>query len=280
MNAHGPVEYRTRSSDGVEIAYSARGSGTTSLVFVHGGLADRSFWAPQISALSDRFRVVALDLAGHGASGRERRDWTIAAFGEDVRAVVETLDLKRTVLIGNSMGGPVALEAARLLPGRTIGVVGVDTLHDASARLDPDEFRARAAAFRTDFPAACRALVDALFHPGTQQELHAWAERRMCAMPPEIVAPMMERFGGYDQESAFRGAGVPIRVINGDLWPTAVEKNRKVVRDFDAVIMAGAGHYPMLERPAEFNDHLVRIVRSLETAAARGGAEGRSSRSE
>jgi sigma-B regulation protein RsbQ len=233
---------RVRSADGVEIVYSARGAGETALVFIHGGLADREFWAPQLSALADAFRVVALDLGGHGSSGRNRKARTIAAFGEDARAVVEALALKRVVLIGNSLGGPVALEAAGLLRGRVLGVIAVDTLHDATAALDPAESRKRAAAFRIDFSRTCRAMVSSLFHKGMQQELHAWAERRMCAMPPAVVADMMDRFSGYDLAAAVRAAGVPIRAINGDLWPTDIERTRSLAPDFNAVILKGAGH--------------------------------------
>lgn len=258
------VEARVPSSDGVEIAFTVRGAGDPALVFIHGGLADRSFWAPQLSSLSKQFRVVALDLAGHGASGRGRTTWTIPGWAEDVRAVVERLGLHRAVLIGNSMGGPVALEAAALLKGRVIGVVGVDTLHDATARQDPEEFHRRAAGLRTDFAGACHALVNSLFHPGTQKKLHAWAEKRMCSMQPEIVAGMMDGFAGYDLAAAFRKAGVPIRAINGDLFPTRTDVNRTVTPDFDAVVMKGCGHYPQLERSDEFNRLLVQIVRGLE----------------
>jgi len=260
---------RVRSADGVEIAHSARGEGETALVFVHGGLADRAFWAPQMQQLADRYRVVALDLAGHGASGRERAAWTIPAFSQDVRAVVEALDLRRAVLVGNSLGGPVALEAAALLPGRVIGVVAVDTLHDATITFSPGEAKARAAAFRQDFPAACHAMVVSLFHAETQPELRDWAERRMCGMPRQVVAGMMEGFAGYDVGAACRRAGVPIRAINGDLWPTNVERGRTVAPGFAAAVMAGTGHFPMLERPAEFNRHLVEFAEGFAAAAPR-----------
>ena len=58
------VTGRTRSADGVEIAYTDQGTGPVAIVFIHGGLADRSFWAEQFAALADRYRLVALDLAG------------------------------------------------------------------------------------------------------------------------------------------------------------------------------------------------------------------------
>jgi len=65
---------RTTSADGVDIAYTETGSGPISLLFIHGGLASRAFWAPQLAALGGTFRMAALDLAGHGDSGRNNRD--------------------------------------------------------------------------------------------------------------------------------------------------------------------------------------------------------------
>lgn len=263
------TEGRVRSTDGVEIAYTDQGTGPVAIVFIHGGLADRSFWAPQFSALAGGYRLVALDLAGHGASGRNRKAWAVAAWAADVRAVADALKLRRVVLVGNSLGGAVALEAAALLKGRAIGVIGVDTLHDATQVIPPADAHARAEAFRKDFAGACHGMVEALFHPGTQAELRAWAEKRMCASPPEVAVGMMEGFGGYEVAKAFRNAGVPIRAINGDLWPTRVDVNRTVTPDFQAVVMKGAGHYPMLERPAEFNRLLLEIVHGLERTGGR-----------
>ena len=266
------VTGRVRSADGVEIAYADQGRAAPAIVFIHGGLADRSFWAPQFAALAGEYRLVAPDLAGHGASGSNRTAWTIGAWAADVRAVADALDLRRIVLVGNSLGGAVALEAAALLPGRAIGVIGVDTLHDGTQRI-PDEFiRARGKAFRDDFAGTCHAMVEALFHPGTYPELRAWAEQRMCAGSAEVAAGMWDGLVGYDLAASFRKAGVPIRAINGDLWPTRVEANRVVAQDFDAVVMKGAGHYAMLERPAEFNRLLVTCVATFVRGAPKVAA--------
>lgn len=256
-------EGRTRSADGVEIAYSCAGTGATALLFIHGGLANRSFWEPQFAALGDRFRLAALDLAGHGESGRDRQRWTIPAFGEDARAVADALDLQNIALVGNSLGGAVALDAARLLAGRAIGVIGVDTLHEANQVFTAQEANARGAEFRNNFEATCAAMIRGLFHAGQHPELQDWALKITLGMDREVVARIMEGFAGYDLAAAFRRAGVPIRAINGDLYPTSIESNRAVVPDFDAVIMPGAGHYPMLERPDEFNRLLIATVDSL-----------------
>ena len=259
---------RTTSADGVDIAYTETGSGPISLLFIHGGLASRAFWAPQLAALAGTFRMAALDLAGHGDSGRNRDHWSIAAFAGDVCAAAEALDLRNVVLIGNSLGGPVALEAAPRLAGRSVGVVGIDTLHAAGQVFPPEEARARAAAFRDDFPGACAEMCRALFHPGEHLELQAWALRTMLTMDREVVARIMESLSGYDLGAAFRNAGVPIRAINGDLWPTEIEANRTLSPGFEAVIMRGAGHYPMLERPHEFNEILAGVANRLAVDGA------------
>ena len=259
---------RTQSPDGVDIAYTQTGSGAVSLLFIHGGLANRAFWEPQVAALGGEFRLIAVDLAGHGESGRNRERWTIPASAGDACAVAEALDLRSIVLVGNSLGGPVALEAAARLRGRAIGVVGVDTLQEVGAAFPPEEARSRASAYRADFRKTCTEMCQALFHPGAHPDLQAWALSIMLAMDQEVVARIMEGLSGYDLGAAVRAAGVPISAINGDLWPTDIAGNRTLSPAFDAVILENTGHYPMLEHPAEFNRILAAVVHGL--AAAHG----------
>jgi alpha/beta hydrolase family protein len=117
------------SIDGVTIKYEVAGQGEPALVFVHCWSCNRRFWDDQVAYFAPRYRVVRLDLAGHGGSGRGRGDYTIETFGADAAAVIEQLALKRVILIGHSMGGPVAVEVEKRLGDRVIGVVGVDTFY-------------------------------------------------------------------------------------------------------------------------------------------------------
>src|SRR5512141_88263 len=107
---------RVVSFDGVPIAFSSAGHGDTTLVLVHGWACDRTFWAAQIQPLSTSYRVVAIDLAGYGQSGVNRREWSMRAFGQDIAAVMDSLRLRNVVLVGHSAGGYAVLEAARLRP--------------------------------------------------------------------------------------------------------------------------------------------------------------------
>lgn len=249
--------------DGVKVVYSAAGKGEPALVFIHGGLANRGFWDGQLKAFADRYRVIALDLPGHGDSGINRKKWGMPEFGADVAAVCTAEKLNKIILIGNSLGGPVAIEAALLLPGKAIGVIGVDTFQSLDYSYTPEQARQRAEAFRKDYRGSVKEMVKALFHKDANPELIADAERRMAKTSPEAAYQMFLSMGGYNPADSARKLTVPLRAINGDLYPTDFKAVRKIKPDFDAMIMPHTGHYPMLEFPEEFNRNLVEIVARL-----------------
>lgn len=255
------------SADGVRIAYSTAGHGKTALVFIHGGLADRTFWSNQIETFSDRFQVIALDLAGHGESGRNRAAWSIQAFGRDVHAVAEAENVSQAVMIGNSLGGPAGMEAALLMPERTRAVIGVDTFHLLDHRLDPAEVKERARQFQADYAGMVRQMVAALFHPDADPALMSDIEKRMIgASDADTAGAMFATFSEYDTAASVARLKAPIRCINGDIFPVNFERNRALHADFDAVILPHTGHYPMLECPEEFNRRLSEVLANLRLA--------------
>jgi len=125
------------SGDSSVIDYGVGGQGDVTIVLIHCWTCNHAFWNSQIEYFSNKYRVVWLDLAGHGASTSIRQQYTMEAFGEDVAAVVNRVGADRVVLVGHSMGGPVAMEAARLLGDKVIGIVGVDTFYNRSTTQNP-----------------------------------------------------------------------------------------------------------------------------------------------
>lgn len=253
------------SADGVRIAYTALGEGRPELVFIHGGLANRTAWSNQMDAFANRCRVIALDLTGHGESGCNRTEWGIQAFGGDVRAVLECEGVSRGVLVGNSLGGPVAVEAALLAPGRVIGIVAVDTLHDLSQRVSTSEANGRAEEFRVDFAGSVKKLVGALFHSDADPALMKAVEQELGRTSAETAYKMFLSFAGYDMGASVCRLEVPVHCINGDLFPMKIEANRQVYADFHGLVLPHTGHYPMLECPEEFNRRLAEILDQLGT---------------
>lgn len=249
--------------DGVPIAYTVAGKGSPVLVFVHGWMCDQSFWSAQVEAFSKTNTVITIDLPGHGLSGIERDSWTVLAFGADVQAVVDHLDLTKVVMIGHSMGGPVALEAARLMPDRVIGVFAVDSLQDADTDYDPEQAQRLITAFENDFVGTCRRFASAMFPDGTDPALVERVTDAMCDGSPEIGTALTRDFLDYEMGPALAAVDVPVRCLNSGMWPTNVEANRKYQPDFDGVVVEGVGHFLMMEEPEVFNRQLSRIIADL-----------------
>ena len=252
------------SADGVAISYDLQGRGGPALVFVHGWCCDKTYWRRQLSHFAERHKVVAIDLGGHGDSGLGRADWTIEAFGRDVAAVVEALDLRPVILIGHSMGGPVNIAAAHHLRGRVIGLIGVDTYHDIDAEYNAYDTNGFVAALKAGFAEVTGNSVRGMFVAGSDPELVEQVVADISSAPPAVGAGAMRGLMSFDRIKALKGLDVPIRCINSDRRSTDVPAVRKHAASFELKIMKGVGHFPMLEAPEEFNKLLAETVEELD----------------
>lgn len=268
------IEGTAVAPDGVPIHYRAEGRGEPALVFVHCWSCDGGYWRHQMEHFAPHHRVVALDLAGHGGSGMGREAWNVYAYATDVRAVVDELDLERILLVGHSMGGPVAVEAARLMPDRVVGIVGVDTLGNVSmGGEDPDEATLRAQAeqmlapMREDFAAFTRQFVgENMFHPDTDPAVKEEIVADMAAAPPEVAIPSLESLLLHDLGAREETLGMPVRTLNARREEAVqVEAMRRIAPDFEAAYMDGVGHFPHLEKPEEFNRRLEAVIEEITT---------------
>ena len=175
------------SKDGTPISYEIYGVGEPSLVFVHGWSCDARYWRAQLPHFSKNHRVVVLDLAGHGHSGSTRSQYTMKSFGEDVQAVTEATDSRRIILIGHSMGGSVIAEAARLMPNRVIGLIGIDTLENIEYPMTREELDQMIAPLAKDFRTGSRQFVKPMILPSTDPQLREWILSDMSAAAPAVA---------------------------------------------------------------------------------------------
>ena len=252
------------ASDGVPIHYSVQGKGDPALVFIHCWACNRHFWDNQVAEFSKTYRVVTIDLPGHGESGQGRKNYSVESYGDDVKAVVTKLNLKRVVLVGSSMGGPIALEATKRMPDRVVAIVPVDTLQNVEDKLPPDQLDAVFKQMQADFKSATTSLLNQFFFsPTTPIAVRERIINETIAQKPEVVLPILKAVFSYDAAPGLREVKVPIRAINADRVPTNLEVNRKYAPQFDVVIIKGTGHYPMLEDPERFNQMLAEILRNL-----------------
>ncbi len=257
----------TISRDGTPISYESYGAGAPALVLVHGWSCDARYWREQIDAFAHRHQVITVDLAGHGHSGLGREIYSMRAFGEDVQAVMDAEAVDTAILIGHSMGGSVIVEAARLLPGRVIGLIGVDTLENIEYPLTNEELAGMVTPLEQDFTVGVRQFVSSMLSSPTDDALRAWILADMAAAPPAValsaMREMMNQYVTGEAARLFAEVQIPVVSINGDLWPIDYEANRRHMQSFEAIVIKDADHFLMMNRPEAFNQALATAVGRL-----------------
>ena len=265
-NCMNKLENFVVSTDGVNIRFYDQGKGEPSLVFVHGFASDHWDWEFQATYFSMKQRVVVIELAGFGASGNNRENWTMGMFGEDVASVIEYLDLDKVVLVGQSMGGAVILEAAKRVPEKLVGLVPVDMFQNVERKYptenlnqrikdlmervrNPDRERLRAAFKREIDP----VIIDRIIHCHESSPKIGW----------EASIRDLGRWLNQDLIPTLQAVRLPITCINSDNQATNIDIGRKYTPLFDAVVIQNTGHAVMLDAPDEFNSALEKIIKKF-----------------
>lgn len=251
--ATGPIVDSVASADGVIIQYEVAGEGEPTLVFVHGWSCDRSYWKEQIEEFAKTYRVVAVDMGGHGESGLGRENWTMEAFGTDIVSVVNKLNLNKIVMIGHSLGGGVVLQAAKQLPDRVVGLIGVDTYKKFGTGYPPEKITKIVSAFKADFAASMNGFIRPMFLEDADSTLVNQIVSDMSLAPVEVATSSMESYFSTDTQELLKKVRVPIRAINSDMSPTDIENNRKYASSFEMKSVTGIGHFIPQEDPTTFN---------------------------
>ncbi len=259
------------SADGVHIEYHTYGHGDPAVLLVHGWANNAHYWSGQIEPLKAHYTVVTLDLAGHGASGANRSDWSIASYAHDVACVARQLPNAHLVLVGHSMGAAVSLRALPLIGPRVIGVIAIEALRSVGAApLTPAEIEQRIAPFNADFVGATRQLVaGSLFTREANPQLVQKVAYDMSLAPAGAAVASLRSLLSMDIEGLLPAVHVPVYVINSDLLPTDAGRIRRSLPDFTLDVLDHSGHFLMLESPARFNPLLLRDLGALAQRAAR-----------
>ena len=249
------------STDGQRIHLAVTGTGAPALVFVHGWLGNGSWFDVQRDHLAGRFTIVQVDLPGHGRSDRTRTTWSASQYADDI--VAACAGLPDVILIGHSMSGAYVCEAAPRIP-QTRAVILVDTLKNLDQTIPPEQIAQMLALYRKDFRAAVdNVLPQYLYSKDTPPEVRAKIQAEFLAADPALAVAIIEPLYRMDLRETARRVHVPVRALDSDFSPTNTEGNRGYFRDYAVETIARAGHYPMLERPADFNAALDRVLAQL-----------------
>ncbi|KPV98955.1 AB hydrolase superfamily protein YdjP [Pseudoalteromonas sp. P1-13-1a] len=256
------------SSDAEKVAYSVNGNGKTTLMFIHGWSLDSRLWHNQIRYFSDEYQVITIDLAGHGNSSFNRNEYTMLAFANDIKAVIEKEGIDSAVLIGHSMAGGIIAEAAKLMPNKVKGIIGVDTSQNVALKLSQVDLDLMTKPFEDDFQNGINAFVKDSLPPNTEPELLYWVREDMASAPKGIAINQfrnyLSQYVSGESYRIYKNIKVPVVLVNARLWPTNSAENKKHIKNYSIFFIEDSGHFPMLEKPDEFNKVLLQAVKSIK----------------
>ena len=215
------------------------------LVLIHGAGGSRLHWPGELRRLPGA-TVYTLDLPGHGRSGGGGCD-TIAGYAEAVAAFLHTLEIEQAVVVGHSMGGAVAQMLALDFADRVAGLVLVAT--GARLRVAP----AILEGIHRDFEGAAELITRFAWSPETEPALIELGRKTLLETNPDVL---WGDFAACDRFDVMERAGkVPTLVITGSADQLTPVKYAHFlagrISEARCVIIKGAGHMVMLERPGE-----------------------------
>ncbi|TYB47881.1 alpha/beta fold hydrolase [Actinomadura chibensis] len=224
-----------RRPNDTTIHYTVSGSGDgPTLALVHGWGCDRTDFDAITGFLPEHYRVLAIDLAEHGESRSARDVWTMEEFARDVAAVLEAESVGSCVVVGHSLGGAVAVETGRILPGVVSHVVALDALHYLSLFPAQDEDQAEAVLrpFHEDFASAMRGMVEAGSPEGTDPALNDMYFAKMVAVRQPAGLRCLEGLVRWDMDAALREVKQPITLfaVRSIITREAIDRYRDRIR--------------------------------------------------
>ncbi|ASK30677.1 alpha/beta hydrolase [Chryseobacterium sp. T16E-39] len=258
------MEKYAQSSDGQKIHYRESGKGNISIIFVHGWLGNVDWWTDQVDYLKNQFNIIQMDLAGHGKSDKSRQNWNSDQYAEDIKAVADQIQSQEIILVGHSMSGAYVLEAALKIP-KLKGVILIDTIKDLDEQYTEEAVEEFLFVnYRNDFKNAVENILPQyLFAESTPAPVKERIQHEFLQSTGETAVELLKPLYQTDFRKAAAQINVPVRAINSDAQPTNIDANRKYLKDFDYVTIEGVGHYPMLEKPTEFNLILENVIKQL-----------------
>lgn len=268
------------SVDGIPLHWTSAGSGSQTLVLVHGWTCDDSSWSGQVPALTSKYRVLTLDLPGHGRSGKiDAARFSMDLFARAVEAVRAEAGAERIVLVGHSMGTPVIRQYARLYPQHVAALVVVDGVVVLGAPPSPGAQPAQAPVpdrmRGPDGPKNREAMIRGMFTPATPAALQDHVLKMMLAAPEATAyGAMVATFDPKNWTSDVMT--MPVLGLFADKSALGnPDATRKVFTSYEHHEIPGTGHFLMMEKPREFNALLTAFVDKLPRAPAASTASTR-----
>jgi 3-oxoadipate enol-lactonase len=257
--------------NGITIAYNDHGVGLP-IVFLHAFPLNRSMWARQEAALSSQFRVITIDLRGHGESDAPLWCYTLEQSAADVCALLDRLSIQQAIFTGLSMGGYILFAFYRKYAARVKGLILADTKAQADTAEGKDgRFQMAQTAYKKGPSAIADIMLPKLLDPATIQTNPDLARQVRVMIEGNqisgIFGDLMAMAERPDSIPLLKQITCPTQIIVGELDQATPPSDAKLMADqipnAHLAIIPNAAHLANLEQPEAFNDIVVTFAQEL-----------------
>lgn len=258
--------------DGVRLWYAEAGTGGPPMLFVHGWCCEHTYFGPQFEHFMATNRVVAVDLRGHGQSDKPEQDYTVDGFVDDIIWMARQLGLTNVILVGHSLGGITALEAAASHPD----VVAAAILVDPAPVVRPPGLEEIAKPFIEQLhgphyrDAARQHVEEVLFIATDDPRLKARIVDAICRAPQHVMASTMKQIFEWDGERAAKACTVPVLNVSAATPIGDVARFQELCPHLVTGQTVGAGHFNQLLVPEQVNSMIERFLETSNLLAPVG----------
>jgi len=263
-------ENATLKVNDVSIVYDQCGNGDTTLLFVHGWCINKDYWDIQSKYFCDKYNVVTLDLPGFGQSGKNRTEWTFEQYAADINEFIKAQKLKNVILIGHSMSGDILLLVDTKYPESVIGIVGIDNLQSPGTKRSEEQTKQNESFFAmmdSSFSGTVEMFTKQyLFPPKADTVSVNRVMKDIKANDPVIAIKVIRSLADVAQkeQDMMQQLSHKLYLVNSDFNITQIDSLKKYCKaSAEVVYVNGTGHYPMIEKPAEFNAALEKVIRMI-----------------
>jgi len=259
--------------NGVKLAYYVYGEGEPTLIFLVAWIWTAEFWLPQVNYFSQNFKMITIDMRGTGESDKPSGDYTLDLYADDLDSIIEELQEKNIVLIGESIGASIAIRYVTKYPGKVSRLVLVGGSPKFKAADDflygmPQDFFDAGQALAMESPSKwMRVFLESIFpEPGTDY-LMEWGFKMSQNTPQEIAMNSITNLFQADLRPLLKKIDVPTLILHGEndiIFPMRVSEGAKYMHEnipgSKMYIFKDAGHFPSITAADEFNEILKEFI--------------------
>ncbi len=252
------------AKSGIQWHYDVAGEGDT-LLFLHGWGVDKKIWCQQLKFFSKYYKVVSVDLPGHGKSSWEKVEFEVMV--KDLQGIVEEIQIASLTAVSSSLGGLFALKLYELFPSTIHRMIFIGSMPKFSKSenyphgLDIERMRKLGDQLKNDYPSVVNVFFRSLFtHQERATRRYKWIQkfRRTDGVPMKgALLEYLDIMETEDLRDVLKDVGIPMQFINGGGDAICTQDTVMLLKElapqsrFDS--FEECGHFPFLSKPYEFN---------------------------